>query len=75
MAVPSNKLRIGIVGAGEVAQVIHLPTLALLSHLYEVTGVCDISRKVGRGFYPFCNLSCYYLPNLHAIASQPVAVR
>lgn len=31
---PSDKkLRVGIVGAGEVAQVIHLPTLALLNHL------------------------------------------
>jgi len=28
-----SKLRIGMLGAGEVAQVIHLPTLALLSHL------------------------------------------
>ncbi|KAL2012902.1 hypothetical protein VTN00DRAFT_427 [Thermoascus crustaceus] len=41
----SRKLRVGIIGAGEVAQVIHLPTLGLLSHLYEVTAVCDISRK------------------------------
>lgn len=30
----AKKLRVGILGAGEVAQVIHLPTLALLNHLY-----------------------------------------
>ncbi|BGO88959.1 hypothetical protein NBRC10512_005713 [Rhodotorula toruloides] len=36
-------LRIGIVGCGEVAQTTHLPTLALLSHLYKVTALCDVS--------------------------------
>jgi predicted dehydrogenase len=41
-----NKLRVGIIGAGEVAQVIHLPALAMLSHLYDTTAVCDISKKV-----------------------------
>jgi predicted dehydrogenase len=28
-----KKLKVGIIGAGEAAQVIHLPTLALLSHM------------------------------------------
>lgn len=41
-----NKLRVGIIGAGEVAQVIHLPALAMLNHLYTVTAICDISQKV-----------------------------
>ncbi|KAL1589094.1 hypothetical protein WHR41_02107 [Cladosporium halotolerans] len=40
-----TRLRVGVLGAGEVAQVIHLPTLALLSHLYTVTAICDISEK------------------------------
>ncbi|KAF1850047.1 NAD(P)-binding protein [Cucurbitaria berberidis CBS 394.84] len=38
-------LRVGIIGAGEVAQCVHLPTLALLSHLYTVTAICDISQE------------------------------
>jgi hypothetical protein len=42
-----NRLRVGIIGAGEVAQVIHLPALAMLSHLYITTAVCDILKKVG----------------------------
>lgn len=41
-----NRLRVGIIGAGEVAQVIHLPALAMLNHLYVTTAVCDISKKV-----------------------------
>ena len=38
-------LNIGVIGAGEVAQAIHLPTLFLLNHLYHVTSICDISLK------------------------------
>lgn len=41
-----KKLRVGIVGAGEVAQVIHLPVLSMLSQLYSVSIVCDLSKKV-----------------------------
>ncbi|KAF2161432.1 hypothetical protein M409DRAFT_37553 [Zasmidium cellare ATCC 36951] len=41
----ATKLRVGILGAGEVAQVCHLPVLGLLSHLYVVTAICDISAK------------------------------
>ncbi|CZR50134.1 related to NAD binding Rossmann fold oxidoreductase [Phialocephala subalpina] len=40
-----QKLRVGVLGAGEVAQVIHLPTLSLLNHLYSVVSICDISQQ------------------------------
>jgi predicted dehydrogenase len=36
-------LRVGVVGLGEVAQVVHLPILENLPELYELTAVCDIS--------------------------------
>jgi predicted dehydrogenase len=38
-------LQVGVIGAGEVAQVIHLPTLFLLSHLYTVVAICDVSQN------------------------------
>ena len=38
-------LRVGLIGAGEVAQVIHLPTLQLMEHLYTVIAICDVSQK------------------------------
>ncbi|KAK8233964.1 hypothetical protein HDK90DRAFT_285666 [Phyllosticta capitalensis] len=41
----SQKLRVGLIGAGEVTQVIHLPALSLLSHLYTIEAICDISKK------------------------------
>jgi predicted dehydrogenase len=44
-----TRLRVGVVGLGEVAQVVHLPILETLPDLYELTAVCDLSptlRKV-----------------------------
>lgn len=38
-------LKVGVIGGGDVAQIIHLPILQLLSHLYKVTTICDISKK------------------------------
>jgi predicted dehydrogenase len=43
----------GVIGLGEVAQVVHLPVLRALPELFEVTAVCDISPglldRVGAG--------------------------
>ena len=39
-------LRIGIVGCGEVSQIIHLPTLTQLHQQFEVTALCDVSGAV-----------------------------
>jgi predicted dehydrogenase len=41
----AKKLRVGMIGAGEVAQVIHIPTLQLLDHLYSIIAICDICKK------------------------------
>jgi predicted dehydrogenase len=38
-----TRLRVGVIGLGEVAQVIHLPVLQSLPERYEITAVCDIS--------------------------------
>ncbi|UPK93751.1 hypothetical protein LCI18_004686 [Fusarium solani-melongenae] len=38
-----QKLGVGIIGAGEVFQVCHGPCLFLLSHLFKLESVCDIS--------------------------------
>ncbi|KAH6690669.1 myo-inositol 2-dehydrogenase [Plectosphaerella plurivora] len=40
----SNKLGVGIIGAGEVFQVCHGPVLFLLSHLYTIESIYDISQ-------------------------------
>jgi len=41
-----RRIRVGIVGCGEVTQIIHWPTLYQLADRYEVTALCDISRPI-----------------------------
>jgi predicted dehydrogenase len=45
----SRRIRVGVIGCGEVAQIIHLPTLSQLADRFEVTALCDISRTVLEG--------------------------
>ncbi len=41
-----DRLRVGIVGCGEVTQLIHLPALAFLPELFAVEALCDVSQQV-----------------------------
>jgi predicted dehydrogenase len=38
-------LNVGIIGAGDVAQIVHIPTFTFLSRLFKITTVCDVSAK------------------------------
>ena len=39
-----TRLRVGVIGLGEVAQIVHLPILEALPEQYEIAAVCDISQ-------------------------------
>ncbi len=41
-------LNVGIIGLGEVAQVIHLPVLSAMPEQYRIAALCDISPKLVR---------------------------
>jgi predicted dehydrogenase len=41
-----NRVRVGVIGCGEAAQILHLPTLSQLTDRFEVTALCDISATV-----------------------------
>jgi predicted dehydrogenase len=41
-----KKIKVGLVGLGEVAQIIHLPILESLSDRFEITALCDISEQL-----------------------------
>ncbi|MEO3922510.1 Gfo/Idh/MocA family oxidoreductase [Micromonosporaceae bacterium B7E4] len=60
-----SRLSLGVIGLGEVAQVVHLPVLRSLPELYDVTAVCDISPglldRVGGG---------YGVPHRHADVTE-----
>ncbi len=42
----SRVVRVGVVGCGEVAQIVHLPALRDLPDLFEVVALCDVSAAV-----------------------------
>jgi predicted dehydrogenase len=39
----ASVVRVGIIGCGQVTQVIHLPNLNLMSHCFRVTYLCDVA--------------------------------
>jgi predicted dehydrogenase len=42
----TQRIRIGIIGCGEVTQINHLPSLKFLEELFEVTALSDVSANV-----------------------------
>ncbi len=42
----SGRLRVGVLGCGAVAQIMHLPHLRELDDLYELVGLADVSAEV-----------------------------
>lgn len=41
-----SRVRVGVVGCGLIAQVMHLPHLRELKELFDITCICDVSRSV-----------------------------
>jgi predicted dehydrogenase len=44
----SNPTRVGVVGCGLIAQVMHLPYLTELADQFEIAALCDVSESVAR---------------------------
>jgi len=44
-----RRIRVGVIGCGEAAQLLHLPALVQLADRFEVTAVCDVSPTVLAG--------------------------
>jgi len=44
----TERLRVGVIGCGLIAQVVHLPNLARLADRFSVVHVCDLSPTVAR---------------------------
>jgi predicted dehydrogenase len=41
-----KKIKVGVVGLGEIAQIIHLPILQAHSDKFEIAAICDISHEL-----------------------------
>jgi predicted dehydrogenase len=65
MALP---LRVGVVGCGVIAQVMHLPHLAELGDSYEIAALCDVSEPVAAA----C-ASRYHVKTVHTAWQDLVA--
>src|SRR4051794_32999732 len=44
--ISGRRVRVGVVGCGEVTQIIHLPTLSALADRFDVTALCDVDVTV-----------------------------
>jgi len=45
-ALKMTKIKIGLVGLGEVAQIIHLPILQTYEDKFEIAAICDLSQEL-----------------------------
>lgn len=41
-----SRIKVGVIGLGDVAQIIHLPVLETLADRYEITALCDLSHQL-----------------------------
>src|ERR1700687_2283772 len=41
-----TKIKVGVVGVGEIAQVVHLPILQASCDQFEIAAICDISQEL-----------------------------
>ena len=69
-----NTLRVGIVGCGEVVQILHLPSLYQLSDKFRVTALCDVSRTVLDAVGDATGVAKRYLNSCDLIAQADVDV-
>lgn len=67
-----TRVKVGVVGLGEVAQVIHLPILHHYSEQFEIAAICDISSELLAAMGERYNVpqEHRYL-DYHEIAAQP----
>lgn len=42
----SEKIKLGVIGLGDIAQIVHLPILQTLKERFELTAICDVSKQL-----------------------------
>lgn len=65
-----ERVKVGVVGLGEVAQVIHLPILRSLNDKFEIAAICDVSQGLLRAVGDAYGIDRRY-DNVSALVAQP----
>lgn len=68
----AQKIRVGVVGAGEVTQVVHVPTLRFLSDQYQVTAICDVSREAAEHTATKWNIAHVYTSSSEMVKQDDI---
>jgi predicted dehydrogenase len=55
-----DRLRVGVIGCGAIAQIMHLPYLRQLSDRYEIAALCDLSPRLVEEVGDYYNVSRRY---------------
>ncbi len=70
----AKRLKVGVIGLGTVAQIIHLPILKNLSDLYEIAALCDISRQLLEDIGKRYSIDRLYTTPHELVAQQDIDV-
>lgn len=66
-----ERIRLGVVGCGAVAQIQHLPNLAFLRDEFDVIAVCDLSATLARGAADEYRVDAWHT-DLDAFLAEPL---
>jgi predicted dehydrogenase len=69
-----RRLRVGFVGCGEVAQILHWPSLSQLADRFEVTALCDVSPLIAEQLGRLWNVDILTTDHRELVARKEVDV-
>lgn len=69
-----TRVRIGVIGCGDIAQIQHLPNLAMLNEEFEVAVVCDISPSLAKYVAEWFHVPRYVTDYREVLSSEVDAV-
>ncbi|WP_054026103.1 Gfo/Idh/MocA family protein [Bacillus sp. FJAT-28004] len=66
----TGRIKLGVIGLGEIAQIAHLPILYSLRNQFEITAICDVSKQLVDAIAQQYNVSKGYVNAMELIADS-----
>ncbi len=66
-----QRLRVAVIGGGKIAQIMHIPYLLELDHLFEVVALVDPSPSLGHALLTRHRLPAWYASTTELYAAEP----